>query len=195
MLAIQKAHFIGVSMGGMISQFVAIEYLERILILTSMMSLGNNLDSDLPRKDPKLLAKMISAFIKPGFFGSKKGKIKLKLVHNKILMGKANGDIAVKPVAEAAIFNLEKRKGYNFMTGRHYQKAITISPLRYDGLSKMSLPVLSVHGEQDPVIPIAHGKKIAWIIPIADSFWLTNMGHDLPDALIDTVAKKIIKNF
>ncbi|KKM84620.1 hypothetical protein LCGC14_1297280 [marine sediment metagenome] len=194
-LAIQKAHFVGVSMGGMIAQLVAIEYPERIVSLTSIMSSGNILDSDLPRTNPKILAKMISAVIKHGVFGGKKGKIKLQLVHKKILMGKANGDIAVKPIAEAAIYNLEKRKGYDFMTGRHHQKAISLSPSRYNGLSKLSLPVLIVHGEQDPVIPIAHAKKMATIIPNADSLWLTNMGHDLPDALIDTIAKKIIKNF
>ena len=194
-LGIQKAHFVGVSMGGMISQLVAIEHSERILSLTSIMSTGDILDNELPQTESDLLPKMISAVVKHGVFGGKKGKIKLQLVHKKILMGEATGDIAVTPIAEAAIYNLEERKGYNFISGRHHQKAIEISPSRYDALIKLTIPVLVIHGQQDPVIPIAHGKKMASIIPNADSLWLENMGHDLPDALIDTIADKIIRSF
>jgi len=194
-IGIQKAHFVGVSMGGMISQWVAIKYPERILSLTSIMSTGNIMDSELPQTDPEILPKMISAVVKHGIFGGKKGKIKLQLVHKKILMGEATGDIAIRPIAEAAFYNLKEREGYDFMAGRHHQKAIELSPSRYDALAKLILPVLVVHGERDPVIPIAHGKKMASLVPNADSLWLANMGHDLPDALLYTIAERAIRNF
>ncbi len=194
-LSIQKAHFVGVSMGGMIAQFIAIEHPERTLSLTSIMSTGDILDSALPQTNPEILPKMISAVVKHGILGGKKGKIKLQLVHKKILMGEATGDIAIAPLAEAAFYNLKERNGYNFMAGRHHQKAIEVSGSRYDALAELKVPVLVVHGEQDPVIPIAHGKKMASLIPNADGLWLENMGHDLPDALLDTIAERIILNF
>ncbi|MGB6153937.1 MAG: alpha/beta hydrolase [Pricia sp.] len=194
-LNIQKAHFVGVSMGGMISQRVAIDYPERILSLTSIMSSGNVMDGELPSTDLEILPEMISAIVKQGILGGKKGKIKLQLVHKKILMGEATGDIAAKPVAEAALYNLKKRDGYNFMAGRQHQKGIEISSSRYEDLKKLTLPVLVVHGEQDPVIPIAHGKKMVSLVPNADSLWLTNMGHNLPDTLLDTIAERAIGNF
>jgi len=194
-LSIQKAHFVGVSMGGMIAQLIAIEHPGRILSLTSIMSTGDILDSALPQTEPEILPEMISAVVKHGILGGKKEKIKLQLVHKKILMGEATGDIAVAPLAEAAFYNLKERNGYSFMAGRHHQKAIEASGSRYKALAELKIPVLMVHGEQDPVIPIAHGKKMASIIPDADSLWLENMGHDLPDALLDTIAARIILNF
>lgn len=194
-LGIQKAHFVGASMGGMIAQLIAIEHPDRTLSLTSIMSTGNILDSELPRTNPEILPKMISAVVKYGILGGKKGKIKLQLVHKKILMGEAAGDIAVKPIAEAAYYNLTKRNGYNFIAGRHHQKAIEASGSRYDALARLKIPVLIVHGMQDPVIPIAHGRKMVKTIPNADSLWLENMGHDLPDALLDTIADTVIENF
>ena len=194
-LNIQKAHFVGASMGGMLSQLVAINHPDRTESLTSIMSSANLFDTLLPSPSPEILPKMISAVIKHGVFGGKKGKIKLQLVHKRILMGEAKGAISVRPGTEAALYTIEKHNGYHFSAGRLHQKAIETSESRYDALSKLNLPVLIVHGEQDPVIPIAHGKKMAKIIPNADSLWLDNMGHDVPDALIDTLCSKIIMNF
>lgn len=194
-LGILKAHFVGASMGGMIAQLLAIEHPDRIASLTSIMSSGDIFDTLLPQTDPEFLPKMISAVVKHGILGGKNGKIRLQLVHKKILMGEATGDIAVVPLAEAAFYNLKKREGYNFMAGRHHQKAIEASGSRYDALAQLKIPVLIVHGKQDPVIPIAHGKKMASIVPNADSLWLENMGHDLPDALLDTIADRAIENF
>lgn len=194
-LAIEKAHFVGASMGGMISQVVAIEHPGRLASLTSLMSSANLFDTLLPSPSPEILSKMISAVIKHDIFGGKKSKIKLQVVQKKILMGDATGDIAVKPLAEAALYTIEKRDGYHFIAGRQHQKAIEGSESRYKALSKIGVPVLIVHGKQDPVIPIAHGKKMVAIIPNADSLWLDNMGHDLPDALLETICVKAIENF
>jgi len=194
-LAIEKAYFVGASMGGMISQVVAIEHPERLAGLTSIMSSANLFDTLLPSPAPEILSKMISAVIKHDIFGGKKSKIKLQVVQKKILMGDATGDIAVKPLAEAALYTIEKRDGYHFIAGRQHQKAIESSESRYKALSKIDMPVLIVHGKQDPVIPIAHGKKMVEIIPNADSLWLDNMGHDLPDALLETICVKVIENF
>jgi hypothetical protein len=49
--------------------------------------------------------------------------------------------------------------------------------------------------KSDPFIQIAHGKKCAAIIPHADSLWLDNMGHDLPDQLSGVITRKMILNF
>lgn len=195
MLGIKKAHFVGASMGGMIAQLIAIEHPERTASLTSIMSTGNIFDTLLPPTDSEILPKMISAVVKHGIVGGKNGKIKLQLVHKKILMGEATGDIAVAPLAEAALYNLKKRNGYNFISARQHQKAIEASGSQYDVLAQLKIPVLIVHGKQDPVIPFAHGQKMAKIIPNADSLWLDNMGHDLPDALLDTIADHAIENF
>ncbi|CAM4096689.1 alpha/beta fold hydrolase [Zobellia nedashkovskayae] len=192
-LNIEKAHIIGVSMGGMISQLATIEHEDRFESLTSIMSSADIFDSTLPAPSSEVLPQMISAVIKYGIFGGKKSQIKLQFVHKRILMGKATGDIASKPLAEAALYNLKKRDGYHFIAGRQHQKAMETAKPRYEALSKLKIPVLVIHGKQDPVIPFEHGKKMALVIPNANSLWVDNMGHDLPDAEIDLISAKILE--
>ncbi|MGB7392931.1 MAG: alpha/beta hydrolase, partial [Pricia sp.] len=160
-----------------------------------MMSSGDVSDPELPPLSDEVLPKMISAVLNHGFLGSKKGQIKRQIVQKKILMGEASGEIDVETMAETALYNLEKRDGFNLMAARHHYVAIQASESRIEVLKELELPTLIIHGVQDPVIPIEHGKKLARIIPNADSLWVENMGHDLPGAKINTVCAKIISNF
>lgn len=191
-LQIQKTHIIGASMGGMIAQIIAMEHPERTITLTSIMSSGDVMDSDLPPMSDEVLPKMVSAVLKNGFFGSKKGQIKRQIIQKRILMGDATGEIDVATMAEVAHYNLKKREGYNLMAARHHFEAMLQSKSRIGALKKLATPTLIIHGVQDPVIPIEHSKKLVSTIPDADSLWVENMGHDLPDSKIETIAGKTI---
>ena len=192
---IQKAHIVGVSMGGMIAQIIAIEHPERTASLTSIMSSGDILDSDLPAMSNEVLPQLISTVLKKGFLGNKKGQIKRLIIEKRILMGEATGTIDVKPIAEVAIYNLKKRNGYSLIAARHHFAAIQVSESRIEALKKVTTPTLIIHGLQDPLIPIEHGKKLAATIPNADSLWIENMGHDLPDAALSEITNKMISHF
>jgi len=155
-LKIQDAHIVGVSMGGMIAQIIAIENPKRTASLTSIMSSGNVLDSDLPPMSDDVLPKMISTILKHGFFGSKKGQIKRQIIQKRILMGDATGTIDVKTMAEMGAYNLKKRDGYSIMAARHHYEAILNSESRLEKLQNLEVPSLIIHGKNDPVMPIAH---------------------------------------
>ena len=194
-LQLTKAHIVGVSMGGMIAQLAAINYPEKIESLTLIMTTGDAMDEELSPMSEDLLPKMISAVLKYGVVGGKKGKIKLQLVQRKLLMGDATGEIDVKAMAETSLYNQVKRDGYHFITARHHQQALLLSTSRYAALHEMQLPTLVIHGEQDPVIPIAHGKKLLATLPNSDSLWVDNMGHDLPEAAIPKICLIILSHF
>ncbi len=194
-LAIEKAHIVGASMGGMIAQLIAIEHPERTATLTSIMSSGNVVDDNLPPMSDDVLPKMISTVLNHGFFGNKKGQIKRQIIQKRILMGEATGEIDVKTLSEVAYYNLKERDGYNLMAARHHFAAILLSGSRYDQLSKLKIPVLLIHGEKDPVMPIEHSKKLDSIIPGSTHLWIENMGHDLPDEAMPEITAEIISNF
>lgn len=192
---IEKAHMVGVSMGGMIAQIVAIQHSEKTASLTSIMSSGDVMDSDLPPMSDEVLPKMISTVLKKGFLGNKKGQIKRQIIQKRILMAEATGDIDVKTIAEVAFYNLKERNGYNLMAARYHYAAILNSESRTKKLEELNVPTLIIHGEQDPVMPIAHGKKMANTIPNATGLWIENMGHDLPDSKIDEMTNKMVSHF
>lgn len=194
-LQLKKIHIIGVSMGGMIAQLAAINHPEKIESLTLIMTTGDAMDEELSPMSEDLLPKMISSVLKYGVVGGKKGKIKLQIVQRKLLMGNATGAIDVKAMAETSLYNQVKRDGYHFITARHHQQALLLSTSRYEALHEMQLPTLVIHGEQDPVIPISHGKKLVATLPNPDSLWVDNMGHDLPDAAIPRICLKIVSHF
>lgn len=194
-LKIQKAHVVGVSMGGMIAQLIAIEHPERTETLTSIMSSGDVLDTKLSPMSNEVMPKIISTVLKHGFFGNAKGQIKRQIIQKRILMGKASGEIDVKNITQNSFYNLKKRKGYNLLTAKHHYIAIINTKPRYKALSRLTLPTLIIHGAEDPMMPIEHGEKLAATISNSKSLFVKNMGHDLPDSAIDEITDTIISNF
>lgn len=194
-LGIQKANVVGISMGGMIAQELAINHPDRVATLSSLMSSGYIEDPALPPISSAVTWDLIKVAMKYGVFGTEGNLVKMHIASRIILRGKANYQVDTKELAEQVLYNIRKRKGYNSSASRQHQAAVFLSGCRYPKLSQLKMPTLIVHGTADPFIPIAHGKKCAAIIPGADSLWVNNMGHDLPVGLTGTLTKAMIANF
>ncbi len=192
-LEIEQAHVIGVSMGGMIAQQLAIDHPQRVHSLSSIMSSGNVFDEELPSISSEVAIDLIKVAIKYSIIPTEKNKIKLHLASRIILMGETTQNLNTKEIAEQVLYNHRKRKGYNPHVSPQHQTAVSISGSRYKGLKVLEIPTLVVHGIGDPFIPIEHGKKCASLLANADSLWVENMGHDLPNEFIPIVSKKIIE--
>ncbi len=192
-LEIEKANIIGVSMGGMIAQHLAIDYPDRVQSLTSIMSSGNVFDQELPPISSEVAIDLIKTAIKYSIFSSEKNIVKLHLASRIILMGEASQDLDIKEISGNVLYNIRKRKGYNPNVSGQHQAAVSASGSRYENLKKLNLPTLIIHGASDPFIPIEHGKKCANLIPNADSLWVENMGHDIPNELIPLISNKIFE--
>ena len=193
-LKIDKATIVGVSMGGMIAQEMAVHHPDRVKSLTSIMSSGFIQDPNLPPISSNVAEELIKVGLKYGIVGGEKNLIKLHLASRKILMGNAIHDLNTKSLAQQTLYNIRKRKGYNPKVSKQHQVAVSISGSRYEDLMRLDIPSLIIHGKLDPFIPIEHGQKCASLIPNSDSLWIDNMGHDIPDVFINTIAKRIIEN-
>ncbi len=194
-LNVEKAHLVGVSLGGMVAQEFSICFPERSITLTSIMSSGNIVDSKLPGISMLTIASLVKVMMKYSFVKSEKNMIKLNLAARLILKGDANYNIDTKEVSEQVLYNLRKRRGYNSDASAQHQKATLQSGSRYEKLIKSDIPILIIHGEKDPLIPIAHSEKLASLIPNSTFCKFKNLGHDIPNEYVDSIIPVLLKHF
>jgi pimeloyl-ACP methyl ester carboxylesterase len=194
-LGVEKAHVVGISLGGMIGQQVAIRYPDRVLSLTSIMSSGYVQDPELPGLSLETATELAKLGIKYGLLRTEKSTIKMFLASQLLLMGDPPYDLDVQTISEQVLYNLRVRRGYNPRASEQHQAATTASGSRYGELARLEVPALIIHGTSDPFIPIAHGEKCARSIPGAQSLWVEGMGHDMPRSFVDTVLGAMLEHF
>ncbi len=61
-------------------------------------------------------------------------------------------------------------------------------------LAKLKVPVVAIHGAEDPLISVAGGEATASAIPGAKLVVIPGMGHDLPEGAWDTIVSAIVDN-
>ncbi|GAA6134367.1 alpha/beta hydrolase [Oceaniserpentilla sp. 4NH20-0058] len=169
-LNIEKAHLVGVSMGGMISQLIAINAPERVKSLTSIMSSTSNPKLPKPSKE-------VSSHLMSG--PASKSKEDILNYHMKTwkLIGSPmfpTSDSDLKTYVQSLL-----DRGISAAGTQRQMLAIIGTHNRYDELAKLSIPVQVIHGTADPLIPISAGKETAEAAN-AKLHVVEGMGHDLP---------------
>ncbi|MGD9047224.1 MAG: alpha/beta hydrolase, partial [Anaerolineae bacterium] len=160
-LGVDKAHVVGISLGGMIAQQMAISYPGRVASLPSMMSSGHAQDPGLPGLSIEVATELAKLGVKYGLVGTEKNTIKMFVASQQLLMGDPPYELDVQTIAEQVLYNLRIRRGYNRQASQQHAAATTASGSRYEDLARLEVPALIIHGTSDPMIPIAHGKKCA----------------------------------
>ena len=69
--------------------------------------------------------------------------------------------------------------------------AAVASGSRAEGLSRVDLPALVVHGRQDPLVDFSGGQRTAELIAGADFLAIDDMGHDVPQVYWSRIADAI----
>lgn len=192
-LNIQTVHVIGISLGGMIAQTLAIHHPNRVSTLTSMMSSGYLMDDELPVTKPILVTDLFMANLRYGLIKSETNTIKLHLLGRELLKGENKYDINVEETAKSVLYNCRFRKGDNPLSFKQQTQAIIKSGSRYEGLRQLRIPTLIIHGVHDPMVPFEHGKKCYEIIPNARKLWIDGIGHDIPELYADTITTEILR--
>jgi pimeloyl-ACP methyl ester carboxylesterase len=173
-LNLDKAHVVGVSMGGMIGQILTATHPSRIHTLTSIMSSSGA--PNLPRAGKQVtraLLKRYLGFVKPSLESTMNFQ---KLIGSP---GFPQSDDDLKEKVKAA-FN---RSYYPPGFARH-MAAIMGSDSRVDLLKTITVPSLVIHGQDDVLVPLACGVDTAQNIPGARLEIIEGMGHNLPESLV-----------
>ncbi len=62
---------------------------------------------------------------------------------------------------------------------------------RREGLRRLAVPTVVLHGTDDPLIPVQAGEDTASVIPGAELRLVEGWGHDFPLELVPTFASAI----
>ena len=183
-LGVDAAHVVGVSMGGMIAQTMAIRHPERVLSLTSIMSSTGDQAVGQPR--PEILPVMLTPAPadRAGFAQHQVGVFKR--------IGSPG-----YPMDEDRIRGLcEQSYDRCFSPAGFYRQllAILASGSRTADLASVRAPALVIHGEDDPLIDVSGGRATAAAIPGAELIVIPGMGHDLPPALWPRIVDAVVAN-
>ncbi len=178
-LKIDKFHVIGYSMGGMISQILAINYPKNILSLTSIMSSAHLFDPESEKPESYRISQLRSMVY--GYYNKKRElkkalKFHFKLSH--LWVGNGNYVHNFQEQIDKVLFEIKKRNGYNSKVFLQHRKAIKNSGSRYSKLKKIKNPTLIIHGSDDPLIKLSHAKKMASLIHGCKFETILGMGHD-----------------
>jgi pimeloyl-ACP methyl ester carboxylesterase len=195
-LKIQQAHIVGLSMGGMVAQEIAINHPDRVASLTLMMTSGYVGDPDLPGLSSRYffsaLAKGIP-LLKYRIVGGEKNLIKERIA--KTIVNSGDEELDVKEIAEVVLYDLRKRRGINIKAAFQHQAAVNISGSRYEKLKTLNIPTLVIHGTADQIIPVEHGRKLVDVMPNATGLWLEGVGHVFPYPNMNDINRRIMSQF
>jgi pimeloyl-ACP methyl ester carboxylesterase len=70
--------------------------------------------------------------------------------------------------------------------------AIVADGERAQQLGRIQSPTLVIHGDADPLVPLAHGQDTAQRIPGARLVTIEGMGHDLPPEPVNQILNALI---
>ena len=192
-LKVHKAHVVGFSLGGMVSQLVAVNCPERVLSLTLLSTSGYVGDPELPGLTSRyFLSSIVKGLplLKYRIAGGEKNLIKERIAKTIAVVGYDGLDI--KETAEVVLYDLRKRRGVNVRAIFQHQAAVNVSGSRYEELKTVNVPTLVIHGTADQLIPVEHGKKLAEVMPTAQGLWLDGVGHVFPYPNMTGVNERIV---
>jgi pimeloyl-ACP methyl ester carboxylesterase len=183
-LGIEKAHVVGLSMGGMIAQLMAAGHPDRVLTLTSIMSTTG--EPGLPVSTPAAwtcLTAPLETELRP-FLEQYVAKWSVY----------AGPKYPIDPeMARDHATRLFERGTHS--AGRDRQMAaILASGSRREALRSVTCPALVIHGDSDPVVRIEAGKATADAIGGAELLVIEGMGHDLARGVWLRVADAIARH-
>jgi pimeloyl-ACP methyl ester carboxylesterase len=182
-LRVETAHMLGVSMGGMIVQEMAIRYPERVRTLTSIMSSTGN--PELPPPKPEAMAVLLEP---PPATRAEYVESSVKAAQ--ILGGEL-------PIDEAWVRENAGRdfdRGLSLSGQARQLAAVLASGSRKEALKSVTVPALVIHGDADPLIPVEGGIDTADAIPGAKLLIIKGMGHGLPSVVWPQVMEAITEH-
>jgi len=183
-LSVEKAHIVGMSLGGMVAQIFAAEFPEKIISLTSMASNTGKAGFGIPK------GKALDALLAPAPVDPREQALK-DLSDRRIWASTEwhDDEYCLKIFERYA----ERTNKSNEAKDRQMQ-AMNLSGNREKALMKIKAPTLVLHGSADTLVDPSGGQRTAEVIPEAKFVMIEGWGHDLPPGAWPKITNEIIKH-
>ena len=182
-LNLAEVHVVGASMGGMIAQLMAIHHPRRVKTLTSIMSTTGY--KKLPRIDKNIRKTLMQKPVSKDYKDQMDYHIKKWQV-----IGSPDYPCTETDLQQYVESMLQR--GITAKGTIRQMLSIMATGNREDALSKLDIPSLVIHGDQDGLVNLAGGKATAQAIPNAKLKVYPGMGHDFPVELIPNIVNDIV---
>ncbi|MFT7837991.1 alpha/beta fold hydrolase [Saccharothrix sp. BKS2] len=186
---IGRAHVVGLSMGGLIGQLLAVDHPDRLrtltLALTGALDMGS---TEEPRSDQGERLERLIALTGPG------ADEEAELTRRVALWRELHGDVL--PFDAAEYRRLEEgviaHAGTSTPSTGHVRLGAVAVPRGGDDLRRVTTPTLVVQGTEDPFYPPGFGRHLAGLLPDARLLEVPGLGHSLPAAVHRLVADEVL---
>ena len=166
-VGVETTVVLGLSLGGMVAQQLAVDHPERVRALVSLASSPG--EPGLPGASDEVVAALTAPSKE-----TMEEQIESDIITRKLW---ANPDWYDVDQLREFFTELHERA---FVPGggmRQFGAAMR-TPSRVEGLQALDVPTLVVHGENDTLLSIEHGRRTAELIPGAELLEIEGMSHD-----------------
>jgi pimeloyl-ACP methyl ester carboxylesterase len=183
-LGVGPAHLVGISMGGMIAQTMALDNPSRVLSLTSIMSTTGR--RSVGWQDPRLLPLMLA----------RREAGREAYVEASARLWKIIGSPLYPDTTEAVRDRAAETfdRGVSVSGVARQMLAILAQPDRSRALRSLRIPTLVIHGLNDKMVHVSGGRATSHAVPGSELLLVRGMGHDVPIALHETFVQAIRRN-
>jgi pimeloyl-ACP methyl ester carboxylesterase len=193
-LGVDRAHVLGMSLGGGVAQLLALDHRDRVgsLILLSTTPGGpGHSQPDLPGMSEELAAFFADEPPAPDW-NDRAAVVEYLVEAERPFAARSRPfdearmrALAERVVDRSADIQASLSSAFGFDVGKPWRER----------LGELTAPTLVIHGTEDPQSPYAHGVALADEIPGAELLTLEQTGHEyLPRPTWDTVVPAILRH-
>ncbi len=201
-LGIEAAHFVGLSQGGNIAYLAGLSRPSRVLSITSIMSSPDlrakndaftgqpAREGQLPRPAAEYVSAVISLNSSPA--GSDE-EIAIRFMENFRLAAGSRSpfDETFWLILGRAMAKRTRSDAKMANHSNHSKAQIATAPLTAVDLGQVAQPCLIVHGDMDPIFPLAHAQWAHAHLSDAQLCLVSDMGHALDPAFFETIVERL----